>query len=160
LRQQIGIADYSKAVRAVAADRLRHFIEQAAIITADEVKLVINESVPEGRHYSIPGTAATYQASAPGQPPAIREGHYIESIKSTPAVTVGKTIEAFAYTDRTVGRSGEHILGDLLEHGTPTMGPRPHWRPAIRRARKKILALGIKAGVGGIKVEHGGRAAA
>jgi hypothetical protein len=144
----------------VAADRLRHFIEQAAIITADEVKLVINESVPEGRWYSLPDLSAKYQASAPGQPPAERENLYVESIKSTPAVTVGKTIEAFAYTDRTVGRSGEHILGDLLEHGTPTMLPRPHWRPAIRRARKKILALGIKAGVGGIKVEHGGRAGA
>lgn len=76
-----------------------------------------------GRIYRRPG-GGSYQASAPGQPPAIRTGELLRSI-SQPQVS----------------RSGRFLVGTLtigadyagfLERGTGRMAARPFIGPAIK----------------------------
>lgn len=122
-------------------------VEAAAIMIRDEVVTQMEPGPPRtGRQYPIPGTDASYTASAPGEPPAVREGRYVASIKYTPAIRRGDFIVARAYTDLKVGGTGgqaelaealgfsdggEYVLGDLLERGTYKMAPRPHWLPGL-----------------------------
>lgn len=81
-----------------------------------------------GRIYRRPH-GGSYQASAPGQPPAIRTGNLLRSI-SQPKV----------------GKSGHFLVGVLeiaapytgfLEHGTSRMSPRPFIAPAIRELLRR-----------------------
>lgn len=121
------------------------FVEAAAIIVRDEIVAVINESTPGGRFYPIPGTGAVYQASAPGQPPAEREGIYRESWQSTPAVRRGKRVVAGVFNDRRT--DGGDLLWPILELGTRDgkLAPRPHVGPAIEPALPLIEALAKRA---------------
>lgn len=140
---------------------LRRAVEVAAEIIRDEIVAVINESSPSGRRYAIPGTqpprkrdgewisGKSYRASAPGEPPAEREGLYRASWKATPATVDGNTVRAGVYNTRRVG--DDIPLWVILEYGTtPIVGgltatmeiePRPHIRPAVERARPKIQAM-------------------
>jgi hypothetical protein len=137
--------DLSQHAIGVLRKRLEPFVEAAAIIVRDEIVGVINESTPAGRFYRVPGTGATYQASAPGQAPAEREGIYRESWKSTPAVSQGSRIIAGVFNDRTT-ESGEPLF-PILEYGTTDgkLAPRPHVGPGIERALPKIRALARRA---------------
>ena len=151
--RDVSMQPHIEAMKRIAAQRLANMVEAGAIIMANEVRAVISESEPAGRIYTIPGTKTKYQASAPGQPPAERENIYAESIKATPAQRVGNEVQAFAYTDRTVGSANQYVLGDILEHGAQlanggVIEPRPHWRPAMKRARRKLLDL-LRRGGGG-----------
>ncbi|HYG70187.1 MAG TPA: hypothetical protein VD838_21100, partial [Anaeromyxobacteraceae bacterium] len=104
-----------------------------------EIVTTINDSDPTGRTYRIPGTGATYRASAPGEPPAIREGLYVSSWHGTPAVELGNAVMAAAFTNR---RVGAHSLGELLEYGTKRgLAPRPHVRPAMTKAKPKVKRI-------------------
>ena len=98
-----------------------------------------------GRVYIVPGTAKAYTASAPGEPPAIREGRYREAWSSTKAVETGNAVIAAAVNDQKVG---PYLLGVLLEEGSSDlvnfrvrMEPRPHIRPALERVRPDVEAL-------------------
>ena len=138
--------DLSAQALRVLRKRLEPFVEAAAIIVRDEIVAVINESVPAGRFYLIPGTGATYQASAPGQPPAEREGIYREFWESTPAVQTGSRIIAGVFNDRTT--DGGEPLFPILEYGTRDgkLAPRPHVGPGMERSVPKIEALAKRAG--------------
>lgn len=125
LRINVGV------LRRAAAHRAAPVVEAIAIKARDEVVETMENASPSGLTYKVPGTNTTYVASAPGEPPAIREGLYAGSIKYTPAVDDGERIRARAYTDRRVGPGEKYLLGELLENGTETMEPRPHWRPAF-----------------------------
>jgi hypothetical protein len=120
-----------------------HVVEAGAVIVREHV---VDQMEPgptrTGITYPIPGTGASYTASAPGQPPAVREGRYVASWKSTPAVRNGDFVRARAYTDLMVDG---WVLGDLLEHGTIRMLPRPHVRPGMEAARADVEALLVSA---------------
>ena len=120
---------------------LEPFVEAAAIVVRDEIVAVMEESDPTGRMYLIPGTKRKYTASAPGEPPAIREGVYREFWKSTPAVRQGKRVVAAVFNDLRV--EGGVPLWEILEFGTldGKLKPRPHVGPAIERALPLIDAL-------------------
>jgi hypothetical protein len=123
-------------------------VEAGAEIARNEVIRQMEPGPPRtGETYPIRGTGATYQASAPGEPPAVREGRYVRSWETTPAVREGDVMRASALTELKTSEAGEdteggeHVLGDLLEHGTERMLPRPHVRPALEPARQQIAAL-------------------
>lgn len=130
--------------------RLTHLVEAAATLLRDEIVTTMDPGPPRtGRQYRIPGTIdAAYTASAPAEPPAVREGRYRESWKVAPAVVQGDRVLSAAYTDLKADEAGKHVLGDLLEHGTILMAPRPHVRPAVESAKPKIRAL-IREATGG-----------
>lgn len=99
----------------------------------DEVVIGMDPGPPRsGNEYRIPGTRATYTASAPGQPPAVREAAYRDSWKVGEPVVSGLTVSCDAYSDL-MTEDGENALGDVLEHGTwdGRLAPRPHIRPAM-----------------------------
>lgn len=137
------------ALRGAARSMVMPIVEAGARIARDAVVETIEASDPSGRTYRIPGTEATYVASAPGQPPAVREATYRDSWKETPAiVTSDGDVKARAYTDAAVGEGDEYLLGDLLEHGTEDrvnyrvrMAPRPHVRPAFDVAKDRVAGL-------------------
>lgn len=101
-----------------------------------------------GRTYTVPGTKTTYTASAPGEPPAIREGLYREAWGVVEAVATKDVVRALVTNDRRVGSNGEYLLALLLEEGTSDlvnfrvqMEPRPHIRPGMDSYRPKARVL-------------------
>jgi len=91
-----------------------------------------------GRVYRIPGTQATYTASAPGEAPAVRGGLYRDSWGITDPVIDAQRIVAAVVNPIMVGGVP---LGLLLEEGGGHVLPRPHIRPGLERARGEIEAL-------------------
>jgi hypothetical protein len=94
-----------------------------------------------GRIYRIPHTKQTYQASAPGEPPAVRTG--IFRLSWGPHIHVEKQgvhFRAVSAIESSL-RVGKYLLGDILEDGTPRMKPRPYKQAVRDRAMPKIQAL-------------------
>ncbi len=131
--------DLTPQARKFVGEFAAEIVEAGAIMVRDEVVKTIDASAPSGEEYRIPGTEVTYRASAPGEPPAIREGRYRESWDWTPAVEdVDGSFVATAFTDLLVG---EHVLGEILEFGTVHLKPRPHVRESVERAAVKLRRL-------------------
>ena len=91
-----------------------------------------------GRRYRVPGTKVFYNASAPGQPPAVRTGAYRISFL-TRARNEGNGLF------RSSIESGLSVngwnLGNLLENGTRKMAPRPHDERIIEKAAPEIKRI-------------------
>lgn len=130
--------DLSDEARRLVAQHAAAFAEAGAIMVRDEIVNVIREASPAGEVYQIPGTRSSYRASAPGQPPAVREGRYINSWQWTPAVEVEDEMVATAYSDLMVG---PYVLADMFEKGTIHMEPRPHVDDGVRRAADQLRDL-------------------
>lgn len=133
----------SKEARVFVQENVAEVMEAGAIIMRDEIVRTINQGTPSGERYEIPGTSSHYTASAPGEPPAIREGRYINSWHWTPAAIEDDEVVAYAFTDLLVNG---WVLGDLLEYGTVHMEPRPHVVPSLPAAAEKLRRL-IEDGV-------------
>jgi hypothetical protein len=130
------------AFRRAGTNRAMHVVEAITIAARDAVVEEMVAAEPRtGRIYKIPGTDSYYTASAPGEPPAEREGLYLASIRYSPPVQDGDVIRGRAFTSRKVGTGEEYVLGRLLEFGTGRMAPRPHWRPAYERTRQQAAEI-------------------
>lgn len=132
--------DVAKKVGEVAKARLLNMVRF--------VERTVQESFREAKTGAIYGT---HQASAAGEAPAIRTGRYRQSIHHEirqvgPAsfeADLGSTVEGqgdwleFGTKDRReLNPSAETPTS--LEFGTSGMSPRPHWRPALEKLRKRI----------------------
>lgn len=92
-----------------------------------------------GRIYRVPGSRAEYQASAPGEPPAVRTGHFREgwaervyAEEAAKEVTVHSTIESKQ-------KVGKYLLGEILENGTRRgMAARPYQERIKEKAMPEI----------------------
>lgn len=95
-----------------------------------------------GRIYRVPGTKRYYQASAPGEVPAVRTGIYRMSWTPSTYVTggFGSDLTVVSQVESRY-RVGGHILGDLLEGGTSRMAPRPHVEKIMKKAEKKAVRI-------------------
>jgi hypothetical protein len=94
-----------------------------------------------GKTYRMPNSKATYTASAPGESPANRTGAFRLSWGTH--VHVEKSGAGFlaiaAIESKEV--AGSHPLGEILEHGTKRMKPRPYKQKVIDGALAKIKEL-------------------
>lgn len=114
--------------------------EAGARILVDAIKDTLEEAPPRtGRTYFVPGTKTPYTASAPGEVPAVREGHYRDSWEATKAFDTTRGVAAAAVSNLAT-ENGEPI-GLLLEDGTQHMEPRPHLRESINRAGPQVDAM-------------------
>jgi hypothetical protein len=108
--------------------------EAIGIDLRDTIVAAMAEAPPRtGREYPIPGTGATYTASAPGEHPAEREGAYSASWHAAKPVVEGNMVTGGAYsTARTP--DGKHFVGQILEDGTEDgkIAPRRHIAPAVQ----------------------------
>ena len=119
-----------------------------------------------GRRYIVPGTGRVtyykrdsrngkhkagtatityrrYTASAPGEPPAVRFGHFRQSWQPRTEVVGGgnhysvrSLIESSRRTD-----NGKHLLGQILEEGTAKMAPRPYKERIQQKALPQIIKI-------------------
>lgn len=82
-----------------------------------------------------------YRASAPGQPPAVRFGHFRNSWGTKVHVEGGGGgFRAVSSIESHLTVNG-YVLGELLENGTSKMAPRPYKQKIIDRALPKIKAI-------------------
>lgn len=112
--------------------RIERNVERACIHLQNQTKKTLTGQ-RSGRIYRVAGTKQRYQASAPGEPPAVRTGMLRNSIK---------------YTVHGVSLSVKGVVGtgvryaEWLEFGTSKMAPRPFLGPTFERERltvKRIL---------------------
>ncbi len=94
-----------------------------------------------GKVYRVPGTKQTYRASAPGEPPAVRTGAFWLSWGTHVHVEKNGTHFRAVSSIESKERAGGKLLGEMLEHGTTRMAPRPYKKKIIDRALPKIKEI-------------------
>lgn len=122
---------------------IKHQMEGRAYVAANELRnaeLQVLNGQRGGRIYTVAGTKAKYQASAPGQPPAVRTGAFRLSWQPSAHVMFGSYISRIE-SDLQVGTKRSYTLGDLLENGTSKMAPRPHHDKILEKAEPEIVKI-------------------
>lgn len=113
-------------------------VQNAAIYYEGEVKKTIASGPKTGKIYKVPGTNRTYQASAPGEAPAVMLSNYINSITHN----VAKRPDALVGTIGTNQKQGKRLEFGFV--GTDSRGrrynqaPRPHFKKTYQEKRKQI----------------------
>lgn len=135
---------------------VRQEMERRSHLAANELRnsaLIVLRGQRHGRRYKVPGTyrrqrdkvtgkmrnGRYYTASAPGEPPAVRLGHFRLSWQPEAHVVFGSYISRISSDLRT--DDGKHNLGEILENGTSRMAPRPHHDRILQHAEKKIYQI-------------------
>ena len=123
----------------IAATKAR--LVAAALLVEGDAKRSMAEP-KSGAIYVKPNTRAAYQASAPGEAPAVRT----TALKTS--ITHEEPFRRFLTWHCFVGPDTGRLPGEenksypmYLELGTRKMKPRPYLRPALDRNRGKIKAL-------------------
>jgi HK97 gp10 family phage protein len=101
-----------------------------------------------GRIYNLPFTGnkkgskkTTYQASAPGEPPAVRTGAFRQSWNNRWFIEgSGKNI-IYHPAISSVLLVGNYLLAELLENGTSKMEPRPFKEKIIEDSKEEVAAI-------------------
>lgn len=125
------------------ATHIKHEMESRSYVAANELRnaeLLVLRGQRGGRIYTVPGTKAKYQASAPGQPPAVRTGVFRLSWQPSAHVVFGSYISRIE-SDVQVGSKRMYNLGELLEGGTSKMAPRPHQDKILETAEPNIVKI-------------------
>ena len=133
-------AEFARIAEEIA-ETIRHEMERRAYLGANELKnaeLQVIRGQGGGRRYRVAGTGKFYQASAPGQPPAVRTGAFRNSWQPKALVGGGTYISQI---ETTLTVSGKYNLGQLLEYGTSKMAPRPHHDKILEKAEPKIVRI-------------------
>lgn len=119
-----------------------------------------------GRVYKIPGThgkrlskatksmlddyghkfhgGVLYRASAPGEPPAVRLGHFRQSWQTKTQVHLGtdNMVSVRPYiVSRIKTDNGRYNLGKILEEGTSRMAPRPYKERIQKKALPRVKRI-------------------
>ena len=134
--------------------QIKFQMERRTYLAANELRNSANlvlRGQRSGRRYKVPGTyrrqrdktdgkmknGRYYTASAPGEPPANRLGHFRQSWQPNARIEDG------LYTSMIESdlRVGQYLLGDLLEDGTSKMAPRPYQELILNRAISKIKRI-------------------
>ena len=120
----------------------RAFRAANQLLTAEKEVLSGQRS---GRVYRKPHTLhAMYQASAPGEPPAVRTGTFRRSwrpITGQEANGTGLTVKTAIFTGEGAGKSNPYP--QILEHGSPhgMIAPRPFEKPIKDKAMPEIKKI-------------------
>lgn len=119
-------------------------VSQRAYRASNELRnasLFVLRGKRSGRIYRVPSTQRTYQASAPGESPAVRTGAFRMSWGTHVHVEKnGKHFRAISAIE-SKERAGGYLLGEMLENGTAKMKPRPYKKKVIDRALPKVKAI-------------------
>lgn len=118
--------------------------ERMAEETSREIRDLMERSDPSGETYAHPD-GGTYQASAPGEPPAIRTRQYLESYGSTDWHLRESERRAVAAVTSDRMLPDNSPLWPHLEYGTSRVAPRPHVRPAAEIAAERFRAAARSA---------------
>lgn len=144
-------------VREEIVSHIKHEMERRTYLAANELRnaaQLVLRGQRSGRRYKVPGTyrrqrdktdgkmknGRYYTASAPGEPPANRLGHFRQSWQPNARIEDG-VYTSMIESDLTVGTTNKRLLGDILEEGTPRMAPRPYQELILDRATNKIKRI-------------------
>lgn len=130
-------------IAAQLCSNIRLQMESRSYVAANELRnaeLEVLRGQRGGRIYTVPGTKAKYQASAPGQPPAVRTGMFRLSWRPKASVVFGSYISRIE-SDLQVGTRRRYVLGELLEQGTTKMAPRPYQDKILQKAEPEIVKI-------------------
>ena len=122
-------------------DSIKLQMESRAYRGSNELRtaaLLVLRGQRSGRIYRVPGTKRSYQASAPGEPPAVRTGIFRLSWQPKSYVGFGSYISRI---ETNYAVQNGHTLGDSLENGTSRMAPRPHHDRILEQAEPKIVRI-------------------
>ncbi len=138
--------DLSEQAKAMVRGRVKNLVSAVSEDLRNEIVLQMDPGPPRtGREYRMPNSQQKYQASAPGEAPAVREGVYRDSWKVLATIEDGPRVRGGVASDAKT-EDGEHYIGRLLEDGTQRISkpsadgtilpylehiaPRPHIGPA------------------------------
>lgn len=94
-----------------------------------------------GRIYRVPGTTRTYQASSPGEPPAVATAGLRQSITGK-ARTEAKVVIGEVGTDMPYGPRLEFGFSDVDSLGRRyNMAARPWLKPSFEKALPKVAKI-------------------
>jgi len=119
-------------------DFLRHLKRDVLMVRLETASLIVAERMRDliagpkhGKRYWNKRLRDTYQASAPGEPPASPTGKLLESIGNWVLEEHG----------RIVGRAGSTMRGisAALERGSAKVLPRPYQRRALEESRDRAI---------------------
>lgn len=130
-------------ITAQLCSNIRLQMESRSYAAANELRnaeLLVLRGQRGGRKYRVPGTKRYYQASAPGQPPAVRTGAFRLSWRPKASVVFGSYISRIE-SDLQVGSRRRYVLGELLEKGTVKMSPRPYQDKILKKAEPEIVKI-------------------
>ncbi len=136
---------------------IKYQMERRTYLAANELRNAANlvlRGQRSGRRYKVPGTyrrqrdkvdgkmknGRYYTASAPGEPPANRLGHFRMSWQPNARIEDG-LYTSMIESDLMVGTNNKYLLGDILEEGTSKMEPRPYQELILNRAIAKIKRI-------------------
>jgi HK97 gp10 family phage protein len=101
-----------------------------------------------GRIYNLPFTGnkkgskkSTYQASAPGEPPAVRTGAFRRSWNNRWFIENNGKETIYHPAISSVLLVGNYILAELLENGTSKMEPRPFKEKIINDSKDEVANI-------------------
>lgn len=137
-------------------ERIQFEMERRSYLAANELRnasLLVLRGQRNGRRYKVPGTykrqrdkvtgkmrnGRYYTASAPGEPPAVRNGAFRNSWQPTARVAFGSYISRIESDLRT--ENEHYTLGEILENGTSRMAPRPYQDAILEKAKMPILKI-------------------
>ena len=137
-------------------EKIQQELERRSFLAANELKtasMLVLRGQRSGRRYKVPGTyrrqrdkydgkmknGRYYTASAPGEPPAVRTGAFRLSWQPTSRVVFGSYISRIESDIKT--DNGKYTLGEILEHGTSNMEPRPYQDAILAKATPKVLRI-------------------
>lgn len=103
-------------------------IRDATLEGLSAVQRKLRRNSPSGEVYRVPGTQRLYRASAPGEPPANRTGGYANSFQPQ-----------YRQNEGIIGTKDKR--GPALEFGTRRMAARPHVRPALSEASRRLKSI-------------------
>ena len=128
-------------------DKITTQMQRRSVRATNELRnaeLLVLRGRRSGRMYRVPNTKARYRASAPGEPPAVRTGHFRlrwqRKHYATPSGS-GKSMTVHSAIQSNVTVSNGQLLGEILEDGTSKMAPRPYKDKIIEKAEPKIVKI-------------------
>ncbi len=137
---------YGAGVKSEFVSEVKKRLLKAALMVERKAKELMAEA-KHGRWYLKPNTSAMYQASAPGEAPAVRTGVLQSSVSHTQPKMgidgiihcyVGSDIDYALYLELGVKRQD---IGIEAEGGDWRVAPRPWLRPALDMNRAAIVAI-------------------
>lgn len=122
-----------RAVRRFANQNTRANMELATVFLRDQVKQKLNRGQP--RRTTEGGNLIGLDPSEPGEPPKKISGVYMNSIRQRVISTSLSELVGLVGTDQK--------RAPALEFGNRkgTLAPRPHFRPALRENRFRLLRI-------------------
>lgn len=127
---------HQQVLQAVEQQAKSRTIRAANVIKKASNKILSNAAGRTGKVYRKPHTSSKYRASAPGEPPALRTGHFRASWRPLPIGEMAGAGKVY-----TPGIHTDVKYAPMLQDGTPKMAARPFAEEIKQEAWPEVKAI-------------------